>query len=277
MPVGFPSWVNGAEQASLSVMDRGLAYGDGVFETIRVTPRPVLLELHLKRLSEGLKRLDIPVSLDNIKESFFQYLDRYSPGLIKLIVSRGCGGRGYAVPEVQQPQVIIQGFELPCYQPDWFETGVDLFQCTTPVTVNSVLQGIKHLNRLEQVLARREFSADEYQEGLMATEKGSIVEGTMSNLFLVKQGALITAGLDQVAVNGTMARYITDHCAGVMAIAVNYADTITAGDIITADEAFICNSVFGIWPVKSLMGNPVSVKKAGLVKSFQHKLQPLFS
>ena len=150
------SWVNGAPGEQLSVRDRGLAYGDGLFETIAVRGgRIPLLARHMARLAEGCRRLSIPLDLLLIEHELRTFAEQLGEGVAKLIVTRGEGQRGYVPPQPCQPLRILQAAPLPQYPAAHAEQGVRLFPCKTRLAEQPLLAGLKHLNRLEQVLAAR--------------------------------------------------------------------------------------------------------------------------
>lgn len=254
----YPVWVNGDLVDHLPVTDRGLAYGDGVFETIRLAPRPVLLQYHMARLASGSERLAIPVNVRDVEKGIASYITAYSPQGIKIIVTRGSGGRGYKPPEPPSPTIIFQGFALPDYPQAWYQQGINLYLCDTPLAVHPLMQGIKHLNRLPQVMARGEFGSD-FQEGLMANAEGWFIEGTTSNLFLIKAGRLLMPPLVECDVNGTMQRYIIDFCHRNH-IAIEETEQLQRSDLLAADTLFVCNSVFGVWPVQRIMGQALATR-----------------
>ena len=248
-PVGIPVWVNGQPESRLPVSDRGLAYGDGLFETIRITPRgPVLLDYHLDRLMMGCKRLQIPLQRHAIESEMAAWPGMNQVGIIKLVVTRGSGGRGYGLSQDLAPTRILQHFPLPDYPSVWQTQGVRIFRCFNRLGHVPHLAGIKHLNRLEQVLARSEWHGnDEYQEGLVCDLDGLVVEGTSSNLFVVQGQQVLTPRLDQCGVAGVMRRWLIEQlCAQGMTV---METSITLDGFRVADEHFFCNSVFGVWPV----------------------------
>jgi 4-amino-4-deoxychorismate lyase len=172
--------------------------------------------------------------------------------VLKLILTRGSGGRGYRTPEPVRPW---HGFSLhpaPQY-PDSFKTeGIRARVCQTRLGRNPALAGIKHLNRLEQVLARNEWT-DKYQEGLMLDTESNIVEGTMSNLFLITQEGLLTPELTQCGIGGVMRRRILEW-AQRKGIACRQRSNIRLDEVFSAESLFFTNSVIGIWPVRQLEG-----------------------
>lgn len=245
----IPVWINGQPATGLPVSDRGLAYGDGLFETIRITPAgPVLLEYHLDRLQSGLQRLAIPLSLDAVRSELSSFPGVRQPGVVKLMVTRGSGGRGYAPSGATEPRRILQHFPLPDYPAAWYEQGIRVFPCQTRLGCNPSLAGIKHLNRLEQVLARAEWEGTaQYQEGMMLDVHGNLVEGVMSNVFIVEQGRVLTPLVDQCGVAGTMRRWLMEQLRGQGLEVIETRITVDAFRV--AAERFFCNSVSGVWPV----------------------------
>jgi 4-amino-4-deoxychorismate lyase len=248
------SWVDGHPAESLSIKDRGLAYGDGLFETIAVRAgRPPLLEYHLARLTEGCRRLGIPLDLPLIRTELLAFSAGLGEGVAKLMVTRGEGLRGYAPPLVALPRRILQSSAFPAYPEGNWEQGVQLFPCATRLAEQPLLGGLKHLNRLEQVLARAEWQGSEFAEGLMRDQSGRVIEGVFSNLFLVRDGILVTAELSRCGVAGVMRAALLDS-ARAQGIAVEVRD-IPFEEFVQADEVFLCNSLFGIWPVRSVTGH----------------------
>ena len=235
----------------LPVHDRGLAYGDGLFETIRVVGgQAKLLDRHLQRLIDGCQRLSIPVDDAEMHRELVQFCQVLEQGVAKLIVTRGSGQRGYAPPQPCQPQRLLLGAALPAYPLQHAESGIRIFPCETRLAEQPRLAGIKHLNRLEQVLARAEWSDPAFAEGLMRDTSGRVVEGVFSNLFMVIAGGLRTASLTRCGVAGVMR-------AEIMARASQQGLAVVEGDIgyrelLQADEVFLCNSLYGIWPVTGL-------------------------
>jgi 4-amino-4-deoxychorismate lyase len=245
------SWVDGQPAEQLSVKDRGLAYGDGLFETITVTAgQASLLERHLARLAEGCVRLHIPVDMALLKVELLAFSQQLGDGVAKLIVTRGDGQRGYAPPEPAQPRRILQGAAKPLYPPRNAEQGVRLFPCATRLAEQPLLAGLKHLNRLEQVLARAEWQGVEPAEGLMLDASGRVIEGVYSNLFIVRDGQLVTADLTRCGVAGVMRAELLAQAAA-SGITCQVRD-IEFAELLAADEVFLCNSVYGVWPVSAL-------------------------
>jgi 4-amino-4-deoxychorismate lyase len=236
----------------VSSLDRGLAYGDGLFETIAIREgRPCLWKEHMERLLEGCQRLQIPEpDLQQLEEEALVQCANQDVAVLKLILTRGTGGRGYRAASRPKPW---HGFSLhpkPSYPESYRTEGVKVRVCQTRLGRNPVLAGIKHLNRLEQVLARNEWK-DEYQEGLMLDTESHVIEGTMSNLFLITRDGLLTADLSQCGIEGVIRQRILAW-AGQRGIACKQRPGIGLEDVFAAEALFVCNSIIGIWPVRQL-------------------------
>ncbi len=202
------SWVDGVEGRTIPISDRGLLYGDGVFETMTCRDGvPRFFDLHWRRLSLGCERLGFAAPdrgrvLAELRHA--AVMQQAAPAVLKLIVTRGSAtGRGYAPPTEAQPRRIIERFE---WQVDSHAAAAGvLVQFANQALADSPrLAGLKHLNRLEQVLARAELRGSPAREALMRGGDGRIVCGTASNLFLVRAGVLLTPRVDRCGVAGVM-------------------------------------------------------------------------
>ncbi|RDE24717.1 aminodeoxychorismate lyase [Motiliproteus coralliicola] len=244
--------INGRPSAVVGVTDRGFSYGDGLFETLRFSGgRPLLFERHLQRMQQGLQRLSILEAglLEQLRADVDQMCRGQSEGLLKIQVSRGEGGRGYRGQVDQGPTRVVQRFPAPVYPGHWFENGAELFRCQTRLGLCPQLAGIKHMNRLEQVLARSEWH-DQFPEGIVCDLDGYVVEGTMSNLFMIRNGVLFTPKLDRCGVAGIVRSVIMDAAEGA---GVELHETrIRYEQLAEADGLFMTNTGFGVLPVKSI-------------------------
>ncbi|WP_419711479.1 aminodeoxychorismate lyase [Pseudomonas sp. NFX224] len=241
-------WVDGQPADALSLKDRGLAYGDGLFETIAVcNGQPLLLDRHLSRLAGGCSRLRIATDHELIRNEVLAYAAALGDGVLKLILTRGDGLRGYAADPAAQARRILQGNPPAAYPAVHSERGIRLFPCATRLSSQPLLAGLKHLNRLEQVIARSEWQDSDHAEGLMLDHADRVIEGVFSNLFLVRDGVLITADLTRCGVEGVMRAELLFQ-AESLGIPVQITD-IPLEQLQSADEVFVCNSVYGVWPV----------------------------
>ena len=181
--------VNGECREHIEISDRGFQYGDGLFETIKViNGQPVFLDRHIERLDTGCRRLYIPFPGAELLTLEAQKLCQYSnKAVLKLILTRGSGGRGYRQPEVIQTTRVLSLHPFPDYPDSYNEQGITARFCNTCLGLNPALAGIKHLNRLEQILARAEWADSDIQEGIMMDMDEHVIEGTMTNLFLYKK------------------------------------------------------------------------------------------
>lgn len=245
-------WVNGRDGDLVDVSERALHYGDGLFETLRIhRSEPEFLDRHMKRLAEGCGRLKFPpIDWPLIRTELKERAVRHDNAVLKLILSRQSAGRGYdplssqGVTRIVTVQPLPQGSARPA------EDGVRVRICDTRLAVQPLLSGIKHLNRLEQVLARAEWDDPAIAEGLMLTDGGRLVEGTMSNVFIVSNQALITPELSDCGVAGVMRSVILDLAEGLEIKSEIRA--IALDELKAAQEVFVCNSLIGIWPVVSI-------------------------
>jgi len=244
--------IDGVATDRLAVADRGLQYGDGLFETLAIRDgAPCLWHEHLHRLSRGAERLGIPCPPPELLlREGRQLTGGESAGVLKILLTRGLGGRGYDPPEAPRPTRVLTRHPWPDYPETWGERGVAVIFCRTPLGENPRLAGLKHLNRLEQVLARAEWRDREIAEGLMRDGRGRIIGGTRSNLFLVRAGRLLTPRLDTCGIAGTV-RGLVLRLAGGFGLRVLERD-LRRADLVAADGLFLTNSLIGVWPVRRL-------------------------
>ena len=243
------SLINGQQAERISIRDRGFQYGDGCFETIRVlSNKPILWSAHLKRLKHACKTLQLSVNFELLQSEITQLLQRNKTAdvILKIIVTRGEGGRGYTPPEHANCTRIIQ---LIDYVAADTRTGARVVVCQHRLSSNSLLGGIKHLNRLDQVIASAQIPAD-FDEGLCLDEQGSVIEGCRSNLLLAIDNQLVTPDLGKSGVEGIMLNYLIDKFQVLDTRVLR--KTISLRELKTASEIFLCNSVFGIWPVAEI-------------------------
>ena len=253
--------VNGLPSDALSITDRGLLYGDGVFETILCEAgRPVLLAGHTQRLENGCKRLglskqDLPTLLADIRE-----VAKQDDCVVKVIITRGVRRRGYSYDKEDNASTrIVYRDELPNIPVDYYRQGVQLTKCQYTLPDNKQLAGIKHLNRLDQVMARSEW-ADEFQEGVMFANDGRVVEGTMTNIFIQSNNQWLTPTLVNSGVLGVMRQWVMRNSFHAEIECVE--KDIQLSELQQAQSIFVCNSVVGIWPVTKFDGKDYPVSEA---------------
>jgi len=265
--------INGQPGDKIAVSDRALHYGDGLFETIAVvkgTPR--LWERHLQRLRFGCERLGIPVpDTELLRKELAQVAQDEAACVIKIIVTRGSGGRGYRPPAAAEPTRLVLRYPFPAYPLSNSTQGIEIRLCETPLGCNPRLAGIKHLNRLEQVLARSEWDIDSIAEGVMLDGDGHLIDGTMSNLFLVIDDALYTPDLSRCGVEGVVRSAIID-ITRRQNIPLHIVP-LKSSLLDKADEIFVTNALIGIWPVIGCGKHRYAV--GTLTRQLQHQLASL--
>ncbi|PCI76506.1 MAG: aminodeoxychorismate lyase [SAR86 cluster bacterium] len=243
------SLINGQQAEHISIRDRGFQYGDGCFETVRVlSSKPILWPAHLKRLQHACKTLQLSVNFELLQSEISQLLqaNKAADVILKITITRGEGGRGYAPTEQTDCTRIMQ---LINYVAPVTTNGARVVICQHKLSSNSLLAGIKHLNRLDQVLASAQIPTD-FDEGLCMDEEGYVIEGCRSNLLLSIGNKLVTPDLSKSGVQGVMLNHLIDEFAKQGTRVVR--KTISLGELKNADEIFLCNSVFGVWPIAEI-------------------------
>ena len=244
--------VNGQAGMNLSVADRGLQYGDGLFETLALRDgEPLLWDRHVQRLGEGCRRLGLPAPEARLlREEVTRIAGTEARAVAKIILTRGTAGRGYQADAAGSATRIVQRLPWPAYPVAAGKEGVAVRWCETRLARQPKLAGMKHLNRLEQVLARAEWQ-DDYAEGLMHDTDGLVIEGTKSNLFLVRDdGTVVTPDLSQSGVAGVMRAQVLDSAAAMGMRCIIQA--VPTDMVESAHELFLTNSLIGIWPIRRI-------------------------
>ncbi len=246
--------INGNYTTSISAFDRGLHYGDGLFETIAVTAgKPCLWRRHMQRLAGDCECLGIPFpGADVLRQEALAEIGDRPRGVLKIILTRGEGGRGYQPPSNPVTSRLLCCTPWPELPGAASSEGVVVRICSTRLDRNTALAGIKHLNRLPQVLARGEWDDPGVAEGLMLDNHEHLIEGTKSNLFLVKHGRLRTPQLRDCGVAGVLRGLVMD-IAAERGIPVEVTD-LGLTDLWDAEALFLTNSLIGIWPVREVSG-----------------------
>ena len=246
-----PVLINGEPGNGVSVLDRGFQYGDGLFETLAVENGvPLLIDRHLQRMHHGADRLGIPMpSEEALRQEAGRVCHGTARGVLKIILTRGTSGRGYAPAMGAEATRAVGLLPWPDYPARHRTHGVRVQFCHTLISRHSQLAGLKHLNRLEQILGRMELNK-ECAEGLMQDELGHVIDGTMTNLFVVAGDSLLTPDLSHSGVEGVMRAAVLERAA---ALSIPCAITrLTRADLLAASEIFLTNSLIGLWPVHRL-------------------------
>lgn len=250
MAVGV--WVNGEARNTVEVNDRGLSYGDGLFTTILVNDgHCCLLDKHLKRLQDGITRLAIKqIDFAILIAQLSQVAGELKAGVIKVTITRGVGQRGYSSVACDNPTIIVISSTLPDHYQRLRQSGINLGVSTIPLGLNPVTAGLKHLNRIEQVLIRQQIDHENWDDAIVLDCQGYVVETGIANLFWVKDNDLYTPSLDLAGVEGVMRSFVLDK-AKDLGLAINI-DRYRLGSVMDADEVFVTNSLMQLVPAKKI-------------------------
>lgn len=252
--------VNGQAGAAVSPLDRGLLYGDGLFETIRFTRGVApLWHRHMQRLLGGCERLRLSAPEPALLAAEAQQvLEGPGDAVVRITLTRGSGQRGYAPPAQVDATRIVSAHPLPVIAADWYRDGIRVRSCNLRVASQPRLAGIKHLNRLEQVLARAEWAGPDaiepdVVEGLLCDQDDHLVSATAANVFGVLDGTLLTPALDGSGVAGVLRAALLE------AFPQCGVAVIPKEALMRFDEMFLCSSVRGVLPVRKIDGRTLRV------------------
>ncbi len=261
--------VNGLRTEMLPVNDRGTQFGDGCFTTARIfAGRVVLAERHLHRLQNESQRLHIPFEpWPQLTSEMNSLALEQQQGVMKIIISRGAGGRGYSAQGCQAPTRILSTSPYPDHYSRWREEGITLTLSPVPLGRNPYLAGMKHLNRLEQIFIRSHLEQTDADESLVLDSDGWLTECCAANLFWRKGRDVFTPRLDYAGVNGIMRQ----HCIAQLAQSpFRVVETAVRPDVLRdADEVLICNALLPLAPVRRWEDNEWSSRE------LYHFLAPL--
>lgn len=247
--------VNGIEQNQIDIENRGLAYGDGLFTTAKVVDgRIQYLSSHVQRLLVGCERLALTApSRVELTEQLIQVTKQYNLAVLKVIITAGSGGRGYARSTDSKNDLIIMIHDYPKYYDELAIEGITLGDSKQKMGISPMLSGLKHLNRLEQVLLRQELTNTKEDDLVVTNINDEVIEATSANLFFWLDGKLCTPDVTSSGVNGIMRQTILQ----------KHPDTlikkVTLAELASSPAMFICNCVMGVMPVKHYNGQSLSI------------------
>jgi 4-amino-4-deoxychorismate lyase len=269
--------VNGIQATSVSALDRGLQFGEGLFETIACRGgQPRFLPLHLERLEFGCERLGIPApNPDEIEGEVLSLARDVERAIVKVQITGGeAVARGYARSGKEMATRITVRYPWPHEDPAQSHDGVMARTLSMRLGENPRLAGLKHCNRLEQILARAELAADpQLAEGILFSSSGNLVSGTTTNVFLVRESGLLTPRIDQCGVAGVMRRVVLREARQV-GIPARECE-LRAENLLAADEIFLTNARIGIWPVRALDSRVLA--PGPITRYLQSVLEPLLN
>ena len=238
--------VEGVISDRILAADRGLQYGDGLFETMAILHgQPRFWQAHMDRLAAGCEQLDLPATPQAVLLREVQTVSAgHQTCVVKIIITRGTSGRGYAPAVSVKTNRIVCSYAWPVDPGNLVETGIRTRICKLRLGLQPALAGLKHLNRLEQVIARAEWTDKAIHEGILLDFEDHVISAISSNIFLVSGDNLLTPRMDRCGVRGVMRAHILkafeSRC---------QQRRITLDMLPEADEVFVCNAVRGIFPV----------------------------
>ena len=244
--------INGVPGDRIDIHDRGLQYGDGIFRTLRIMQGlPRQWPRHYRKLKQDCAALGLVCpEADLLADELRQLAATRPDGVAKIIITRGNSERGYTLPPSVAPNRILMISPPPDFSDKYRLHGVKVRVCDLRLSHQPRLAGVKHLNRLENVLAVMEWDNPDIAEGLLLDEAENVVEGTRSNLFLVRDGELLTPELSLCGVAGVQRERVLDWAASNDMLCK--VEQLSLANVLAADEVFLVNSVIGLWPVRQL-------------------------
>ncbi len=262
--------INGSPHLAISPLDRGFAYGDGVFRTLKViNAQPQHWPQHYQKLVADCAAISIVCpSAELLMSDLIQLFKPDEIAVAKIIITRGEGERGYAPPAVTMPTRVLIKSAMPQYAKANYTNGVELYLCNTRLSVQAKLAGIKHLNRLENVLARMEWQNEAIFDGLMLDAQANAIECTMSNIFARFGDTFITPDLSECGVAGITRQQIISHAAP-LGLQIKVA-ALPLAQLLKAEEVIICNSLYGAFQVNKIGTN--TCKPGNLAKKIRELL-----
>ena len=268
--------INGSFNQAISPFDRGFAYGDGVFRTLLMRNGvPESWPQHYQKLVADCAVINIVCPSAELLMSDMQQLFLLEEvAVAKIIITRGEGNRGYTPPPITAPMRVVTKSPMPDYPETRFADGVNLTVCETRLAAQPLLAGIKHLNRLENVLARMEWHSPDIADGIFLDTNDNVIECTAANIFARFGDTLITPSLTQCGVAGVTRQRIIE-LAHTLTLKISI-ETFSLEKLFTADEVIICNSLYGAWQVKSIKEKPIKTSghsKVGLAASIRAALK----
>lgn len=253
----------------LSVYDRGIAFGDGFFETMkwRISndnlPKVEFWNRHMNRIIYSCKiaRINTP-SLKILNNYKYKILNKakqknVKDGILKLIITRGIGGRGYRFDEKMKPTIIFLSFPFQPYNSSFYSKGIELKIYKNFLSKNYSLEGMKHLNRFDSVLLSNKIDQRGDFEGLISDENNNIIEGMMSNIFFIRKKVLHTPNIQSIGIKGIMRQVIIEKFSYLFDKVV--VENINKKQLEIFENAFITNSIMGVMPVKKIENKSYNV------------------
>ena len=263
MVIMVVSFVDGQAANTIAIDDRGLAYGDGCFTTALVQHGEVLmLAQHIDRLVQQSQQLGLPkFDLMALTDNLHNISAGIKIGIVKVMITCGSGGRGYSRLGAEQARVIVSLHDYPAFYPQWQQQGISVGISEQQLGINPMLAGIKHLNRLEQVLLRAELDKRLEDDLLVTDANGYVVECCSANVFWLKAGQWYTPSLATAGVAGLMRANILLNNPSIQ------QGQYLSDDLDNIDAMFISNAILGIVPVKTFNGQQLDISSVASIQN----------
>lgn len=266
------------ERACVSVFDHGLLYGDGVFEGIRVYNRRIFrLDAHIKRLYDSARALalDLPMTAAAMAAIVCEAVRRNhkQDGYIRLVVTRGTGDLGIDPRTCPQPTLFVIVTDIRVYPPELYAKGIKVItSATRQVSHEAFDSRVKSLNYLKNILAKIDAQRAGAEEAIMLNGAGYVAECTADNLFVIRDGRVLTPSPQDGALEGITRAAVLDLAT---AMGLECRETrLTRYDVYTADECFVTGTGAELMPVAEVDGRRIGSGEAGpltrrLTEAFQ--------
>lgn len=255
--------VNGIQQNQIDIQNRGLAYGDGLFTTAKIIDGKIQhLSLHIQRLLLGCEKLALlaPDKVELTKQLSL-VAKQHDLAVLKVIITASGGGRGYARSTEPKNDLIIMVHDYPKHYDELAIEGIILGNSNQQMGINPMLSGLKHLNRLEQVLLRQELTNTKEDDLVVTNVNDEVIEATSANLFFWLNDKLCTPDVTNSGVNGIMRQAILQNYPGTL------IKKVTLADLARSPAMFICNCVMGVMPVRNYNGRNLSIMLSQRVRN----------
>ena len=258
--------INTLTSDQISVFDRGFNYGDGFFTTAKISDGQVEhWDLHCARLLTCQQRLGFSaLDFQQLHTDVMNVIRGVSLAGLKIVITRGEGGRGYGPPSSESHTIVLSMFEYPSHYLSLHQQGIELEIASTRLGLQPLLAGLKTLNRLEQVLIKQEINDNHWQDAVVLDLNGHVIESSMANLIVVKGNHFFTPSLQNSGIQGVYLQHLTSQ----YAISVC---TIDLKQLLAMDAVFCCNSLMGLIPVTRIQHRYFDLE---LAKQLKQKLEP---
>lgn len=233
--------------STVSNKDRGLNYGDGFFTTAKVHNGEVEhWPLHCARLEECAARLGFDaLDISALTHAVNAYIQTVALGVLKIVVTRGEGGRGYALPEQPQATILLSQSAFPTHYNLHAQQGVKLAVSPIKLASQPLLAGLKTLNRLEQVMIKRAMDTKRYDDVLVCDYQNKVIEASAANIFAIDNGRVVSPNLQNCGIKGVYLQSLCDK------LEIEFID-ITLPALLQMDAVYLCNSLMAIVPVTAI-------------------------